>query len=102
MEPGYYAVTLDDPKVRVELTSTERTGLHRYTFPKSEDAWLILDLSHSYLTDGGSSVYSAELAAACGRYADRGSRDPGVGTRPACVLHVAGFQAADQGRAVQR
>ncbi len=62
MEPGYYAVTLDDPKIRVELTSTERTGLHRYTFPKSEDAWLIVDLNHSYLTNGSSSVYSAELA----------------------------------------
>ncbi len=62
MQPGYYAVTLDDPKVRVELTSTERTGLHRYTFPKSQDAWLIVDLTHSYLTNGSSSVYSAELA----------------------------------------
>ncbi len=61
-EPGYYRVFLDDPKVNVELTSTERTGLHRYTFPASEDAWLILDLEHSYLTNGGSSVYTAELA----------------------------------------
>lgn len=60
-EPGYYSVFLDDPKVKVELTSTERTGLHRYTFPESEDSWLILDLAHSYLTNGGSSVYSAEL-----------------------------------------
>lgn len=61
-EPGYYRVFLEDPKVNVELTSTERTGLHRYTFPASDDAWLILDLEHSYLTNGGSSVYTAELA----------------------------------------
>jgi predicted alpha-1,2-mannosidase len=60
-EPGYYQVFLQDPKVKVELTSTERTGLHRYTFPASEDAWLILDLEHSYLTNNGSSVYTAEL-----------------------------------------
>ena len=59
--PGYYSVLLQDPKVRVELTSTERTGLHKYTFPQSEDSWLIVDLSHSYLTNGGSSVYTAEL-----------------------------------------
>ncbi len=59
--PGYYSVMLDDPKVKVELTSTERTGLHRYTFPESEDAWLILDLTHSYLVNGASAVYSAEL-----------------------------------------
>ena len=61
-EPGFYSVYLEDPKVQVELTSTERTGLHRYTFPQSEDAWLILDLTHSYLTNGGSSVYTAELS----------------------------------------
>lgn len=61
-EPGYYSVMLQDPKVKVELTSTERTGIHRYTFPQSQDAWLIVDLSHSYLTNGGSSVYSAELS----------------------------------------
>ena len=60
-ELGYYSVFLDDPKVKVELTSTERTGLHRYTFPASEDAWLIVDLDHSYLTNSGSSVYSAQL-----------------------------------------
>ena len=61
VQPGYYSVFLDDPKVKVELTSTERTGLHRYTFPQSDDAWLILDLAHSYLTNGSSSVYTAEL-----------------------------------------
>jgi len=60
-EPGYYSVVLKDPKVRVELTATERTGLQKYTFPASEDAWLIVDLAHSYLSDGKSSVVSAEL-----------------------------------------
>ncbi len=61
-EPGFYSVFLQDPKVHVELTSTERTGLHRYTFPQSNDAWLIVDLTHSYLTNLSSSVYAAELA----------------------------------------
>lgn len=60
-EPGYYSVILQDPKVRAELTSTERTGLHRYTFTEGGDIWIIVDLAHSYLTDGASSVYSAEL-----------------------------------------
>ena len=44
--PGYYRVFLDDPKVTAELTSTERCGLHRYTFPAAEDAHFILDLVH--------------------------------------------------------
>ncbi len=61
-EPGFYSVLLRDPKVHAELTSTERTGLHRYTFQAGGEAWLILDLSHSYLTNGGSSVYAAELS----------------------------------------
>lgn len=60
-EPGYYSVLLKDSNVRAELTATERTGLHKYTFPESDDAWLIVDLTHSYLRDGVSSVYSAEL-----------------------------------------
>jgi len=34
--PGYYAVSLDDYSVSVELTVTERAGLHRYTFPRTE------------------------------------------------------------------
>ena len=48
LEPSYYAVTLKDYGVRAEMTATERTGLHRYTFPKSDQAYLILDLSHAY------------------------------------------------------
>ncbi|HEY4010624.1 MAG TPA: GH92 family glycosyl hydrolase [Acidobacteriaceae bacterium] len=61
MEPGYYSVFLQGPQVHVELTATERTGLHKYVFPQSDAAWLIVDLSHSYLKNGGSSVWSAEL-----------------------------------------
>ena len=32
--PGYYAVTLDDSKIDVECTATERVGFHHYTFSK--------------------------------------------------------------------
>ncbi len=61
MSPGFYSVLLKDYKVRAELTATERTGLHRYTFPESDQAYLILDLTHSYLTNKQSSVLSSEL-----------------------------------------
>lgn len=44
--PGYYTVFLEKPKVKVELTATERTGLHKYTFPKSKEAHVIIDLTH--------------------------------------------------------
>lgn len=43
-EPGYYRVILEDDGVLAEMTATRRTGLHRYTFPKSDSANIILDL----------------------------------------------------------
>src|SRR5574337_2088728 len=46
-QPGYYAVTLATPGVRVELTASQRVGWHRYTFPKGEDAHVLLDLRPS-------------------------------------------------------
>lgn len=62
-EPGYYSVFLQDPKVKVELTSTERTGIHAYHFPASQDAWLIVDLAHTYMWNNNSAVYTAEMQA---------------------------------------
>ncbi len=44
-EPGYYSVKLDDDGILAELTATKRVGLHRYTFPKSESANIVLDLT---------------------------------------------------------
>jgi predicted alpha-1,2-mannosidase len=44
--PGYYAVRLADENIGVELTTTKRAGLHRYTYPASEQANIVLDLTH--------------------------------------------------------
>jgi len=44
--PGYYTVILDKPGVKVELTATPHVGYHRYTFPKSKEANILLDLEH--------------------------------------------------------
>lgn len=49
--PGYYSVMLKDYNVQAELTCTQRVGFHCYTFPQSESAHIILDISHS-LTPG--------------------------------------------------
>jgi len=43
-EPGYYKVKLDEYNILAELTATTRVGFHQYTFPKSDDAHIILDL----------------------------------------------------------
>ncbi|MCT4601621.1 MAG: GH92 family glycosyl hydrolase [Marinifilum sp.] len=45
-EPGYYSVYLDDYKVKVELTSGNRVGYHKYTFDQEGNVNLLLDLIH--------------------------------------------------------
>lgn len=56
--PGYYAVQLTDPGVKAELTATSRVGLHRYTFPRSADSRLVLDLVHSIYDYEGKVLWS--------------------------------------------
>ena len=41
-KPGYYRVQLDNG-IKAELTATERTGFHRYSFPNKE-GWLRFDM----------------------------------------------------------
>ena len=43
--PGYYSVKLDNG-ILAELTATARVGMHRYTFPRTELAGIVLDLTH--------------------------------------------------------
>ena len=44
--PGYYSVKLDEDDILVELTTTARAGMHRYTFPRTDNATIVLDLAH--------------------------------------------------------
>ena len=46
-EPGYYSVMLDRYGIQAEITSTTRGAIHRWTFPKTEDAGVIVDLDYS-------------------------------------------------------
>lgn len=65
--PGRYSVTLDDYSVKVELTSTSRVGLHRYTFPartpsgdhREDTRHLILDLDHGIYNYEGKVLWSS-------------------------------------------
>ena len=45
-EAGYYSVKLDEGDILAEMTATTRVGFHRYTFPATGEANLILDLKH--------------------------------------------------------
>ncbi|QGY42566.1 glycoside hydrolase family 92 protein [Maribellus comscasis] len=42
-KPGFHKVFLDDYGVQVELTSTTRVGFHKYTFPASEQSYILFD-----------------------------------------------------------
>jgi len=60
--PGFYSVKLDDDNIFVELTATARAGLHRYTFPATNEANVIIDLAHrDKVIDSGLTVEGATI-----------------------------------------
>jgi len=44
VKPGYYSVYLEKYKIGVQLTATERVGIHKYSFPAKSDNHVIIDL----------------------------------------------------------
>ena len=42
--PGYYQLYLEDHNVNVELTTAQRTAIHKYTFQEGDDQSVIVDL----------------------------------------------------------
>jgi predicted alpha-1,2-mannosidase len=44
VKPGYYKVKLKRYDIGVELTASTRVGMHKYTFPASKDAHIVIDL----------------------------------------------------------
>jgi putative alpha-1,2-mannosidase len=44
--PGYYSVLLKTHGIKAELTTTQHVGVHRYTFPQTKEANIIIDLVH--------------------------------------------------------
>ena len=57
-EADYYRVKLDDYNILAELTATTRVGFHRYTFPKSDEAHIILDLMAGIYNYPGKNVWT--------------------------------------------
>ncbi len=54
--PGYHKIVLQDYGITAELTATTRVGFHRYTYPESDESYIIFD-SGAYLGHGPT-VYS--------------------------------------------
>lgn len=57
-EPGYYRFMLDDYKINAEMTTTTHVGFHQYSFPKTEEAHVILDLNHGIYNYDGKVLWS--------------------------------------------
>jgi len=49
-KPGYYAVTLEDFGVDVELTASPRVAFHRYTYKSPAPARLLVDLQYGIVS----------------------------------------------------
>lgn len=57
-QPGYYAVNLDSYKIKAELTASDRVGFHRYTFPKSTNAHILLDMVYNVYQHDDKNVWT--------------------------------------------
>ena len=53
---GYYQTRLNKGEIEVELTTTKRVGLHKYTFAKGADRNVKFDLGHTLLNNNGQSL----------------------------------------------
>lgn len=56
---GYYSVLLNDYGIKAELTTSERVGFHRYTFPETNEANIILDMVSGIYNYDGKVVWSS-------------------------------------------
>lgn len=65
--PGYYRVELPGHGVDVELTTTQRVAVHRYTFRGAKTAQVMVDLQHGLRFGDGPRVTRAESRIAAKR-----------------------------------
>ncbi|WP_321424465.1 GH92 family glycosyl hydrolase [uncultured Bacteroides sp.] len=55
--PGYYSVHLKRYNINVELTATQRVGFHKYSYPKSGNAGIIINLEQGIGWDSPVETY---------------------------------------------
>ena len=68
--PGYYSIPLLRYGIKAELTATCRVGMHRYTFPCSDEAAIVFDLENGGCWDKATGTFVER----CGDNAIRGHR----------------------------
>ena len=58
-QPGYYKADLNEMGITAEMTCTQRVAIHRYTFPESDSARVLIDLSQGILYVGKGKISGA-------------------------------------------
>ncbi len=56
-KPGYYSVPLTRYNIKAEMTATTRVGVHRYSFPASAEAALVIDLENGGCWDESTETF---------------------------------------------
>ncbi len=56
--PGYYKVDLDSYNIKAEFTTSDRVGFHKYSFPKSSEAHIILDMVYNIYHHDNKNVWT--------------------------------------------
>ena len=59
--PGYYAVQVEPWNIGAELTATNRTGWHRYSYPAGSEMQLMIDLAHVLQPNWGHRVIEGTM-----------------------------------------
>lgn len=59
--PGFYSVYLDGPQVQADVTATENTGVHRYTWLGSQSKSILFPISHSIVNQYPSGCKGANI-----------------------------------------
>ncbi len=62
VRPGYYATHLLRYGIDVELTATNRVGLHKYTFPTSSESAVVFDLENGGTWDKATEAYISKVS----------------------------------------
>ena len=60
---GYYAVKLKKYNIKAELTTSDRVGYHKYTYPKGEKSKLFIDLKEGIGWDNVTESYIEQVNA---------------------------------------
>jgi predicted alpha-1,2-mannosidase len=82
--PGYYAVKLPEQGILAELTATEHTGVHRYTFSRTDRHHILIDVSsvlgRGKAVDGEVHIYpeKQEVTGTIKKFGDFSGRYDGI------------------------